>query len=65
MATSSYLAPSPVVRRVRGYFAAVNRGTATPVLFDPAELERFSLDSPPAPWVSLGWIKNFARKAGS
>ena len=65
MATSSYLAPSPVVRRVRGYFAAVNRGTATPVLFDPAELERFSLDSPPAPWVSLGWIQDFVRKAGS
>jgi Mrp family chromosome partitioning ATPase len=35
------------------------------VLFDPAEMGRFSLDAPPAPWVSLGWIKNFARKAGS
>ena len=65
MATGSFWAPAPVVRRVRGYFAAVNRGTGTPVLFDPAELGRFSLDSPPAPWVSLGWIKNFVRKAGS
>jgi hypothetical protein len=65
MATSSFLAPAPVVRRVRGYFAAVNRGTGTPVLFDPAEMGGFALDSPPAPWVSLGWIKNFTRKAGS
>jgi hypothetical protein len=65
MAATSYLAPAPVVRRVRGYFAPVNRGMATPVLFDPAEMGRFSLDSPPAQWVSLGWIKNFARKAAS
>jgi hypothetical protein len=65
MAATSYLAPAPVVRRVRGYFAPVNRGTATPVLFDPAEMGRFSLDSPLAPWVSLGWIKGFARKAAS
>ena len=21
----------------------------------------FSLDSPPAPWLDLGWIENFAR----
>jgi hypothetical protein len=35
------------------------------VLFDPAETGQFSLDAPPAPWVSLGWIKNFTRKAGS
>jgi hypothetical protein len=65
MAATSYLASAPVVRRVRGYFASVNRGTATPVLFDPAQMGRFSLDSPPAPWVSLGWIRNFSRKAGS
>lgn len=35
------------------------------MLFDPAEMGRFSLDSPPAPWVSLGWIKGLVRKAGS
>ena len=62
---SSYLAAAPVVRRVRGYFAAVNRGSGTPVLFDAAEMGGFSLDSPPAPWISLGWIQGFARKAGS
>ena len=65
MATSSYLAPAPVTRRVRGYFAPVNRGTAAPAVFDPAEMGRFVLNSPPAPWISLGWIKGFARKAGS
>jgi hypothetical protein len=61
----SYLAAAPVVRRVRGYFAAVNRGTATPVIFDAAEMGGFSLDAPPAPWVSLGWIADFVRKAAS
>jgi hypothetical protein len=65
MATGTFLAPAPVVRRVRGYFAAVNRGMGTPVLFDPAEMGRFALDAPPAPWVSLGWIKSFVRKSGS
>jgi hypothetical protein len=65
MAASSYLNPAPVVRRIRGYFAAMNRGTATPVLFDAAEMGGFALDSPPAPWVSLGWIAGFTRKAGS
>ena len=62
---TSYMAAAPVVRRVRGYFAAVNRGTATPVLFDPAEMGGFSLNSPPAPWISLGWVQGFARKAAS
>jgi hypothetical protein len=35
------------------------------VLFDPAEQGGFSLDAPPAPWISLGWIQEFTRKAGS
>jgi hypothetical protein len=65
MAATSYLAAAPVVRRVRGYFAPVNRAAGTPVIFDPAELGGFVLDTPPAPWVSLGWIQDFARKAGS
>jgi hypothetical protein len=54
-----------VARRVRGYFAPVNRVTATPTLFDPAEHGAFSLDAPPAPWISLGWIHDFTRKSGS
>jgi len=65
MATSWYSAPAPVTRRVRGYFAPVNRAAQTPVLFDPEQQGRFSLDSPPAPWVSLGWIQDYARKSAS
>jgi hypothetical protein len=65
MASNWFSAPAPVARRVRGYFAPVNRAAQTPVLFDPAEQGAFSLDAPPAPWVSLGWIQAFMRKAGS
>ncbi|MGD0097728.1 MAG: hypothetical protein ABSB60_14645 [Terracidiphilus sp.] len=60
-----FSAPAPVARRVRGYFAPVNRGSQTPVLFDPAEQGGFGLDSPPAPWISLGWIQEFTRKPAS
>jgi hypothetical protein len=35
------------------------------VLFDPAEQGGFSLDAPPYPWISLGWIQEFTRKAAS
>ena len=65
MATNWFSAPAPVARRVRGYFAPVNRTAQTPVLFDPAEQGSFSLDAPPAPWISLGWIQEFTRKPGS
>ena len=36
MVANWFSAPAPVARRVRGYFAPVNRTTQTPVLFDPA-----------------------------
>ncbi len=65
MAANWFSAPAPVARRVRAYFAPVNRITQTPVLFDAAEQGGFSLDSPPAPWMSLGWIQDFSRKAAS
>src|ERR1035441_736012 len=65
MAANWFSAPAPVARRVRGYFAPVNRVAQTPVLFDPAEQGGFSLDAPPAPWISLGWIQEFTRKPGS
>ena len=65
MATTWYSAPAPVARRVRGYFAPVNRTAQTPVLFDPSEQGGFNLDAPPVPWISLGWIQEFTRKPGS
>jgi hypothetical protein len=43
----------------------VNRSAQTPVLFDPSEQGTFSLDSPPSPWISLGWIQGFTRKSVS
>lgn len=51
----------PVSQRVRAYFAPVNRATETPTLFDPGKYGTFTLDSPPAPWLDLGWIDNFQR----
>ena len=51
----------PISRRVRAYFAPVNRATETPALFDPGKYGAFLLDSPPAPWLDLGWIDNFQR----
>jgi hypothetical protein len=51
----------PVTRRVRTYFAPVDRTTETPAVFDPAKYGAFVLDTPPAPWLDLGWITNFQR----
>ena len=62
---NSFAAPAPVTRRVRAYFAPVNRVTQTPALFDPSQLGSFNLDAPPTPWMDMGWIENFARKATS
>ena len=56
---------APVVQRVRAYFAPVNRGAATTTIFDPAQNGRFPLDTPPAPWVDLGWISGFTRRCGT
>lgn len=35
------------------------------MLFDAAQLGRFALDSPPAPWVDLGWCTKFLRANGT
>jgi hypothetical protein len=51
----------PVTRQMRAYFAPVNRVTEAPTIFDPGLSGLFLLDSPPAPWLDLGWIENFAR----
>jgi len=55
----------PVGRRVRAYFAPVNRAAQQPYFFDPSVSGEFSLDAPPAPWIDLGWIENFTRKSAS
>lgn len=65
MAANWISAPAPVMRRVRGYFAPVDRATQTPVTFDPSLQGRFSVGSAPAPWIDLGWVQSFTRRAAS
>jgi hypothetical protein len=55
---------APITRRVRAYFAPVNRTTSTPTFFDAAQNGRFTLDAPPSPWIDLGWCSSFARTNG-
>ncbi len=54
-----------IARRVRAYFAPVNRAASTPTIFDPAQNGSFNLDAPPAPWLDLGWLNAFERKSGT
>jgi hypothetical protein len=56
-------AVAPVTRRVRAYFAPVNRAAGVPTVFDAAQMGAFALDAPPAPWVDLGWCSKFVRKS--
>ncbi|MGZ4816875.1 MAG: hypothetical protein ACXVZV_15785, partial [Terriglobales bacterium] len=49
----------PIGRRVRAYFAPVDRASGTPTAFDPAA--GFDFDAPPAPWIALGDAMNFQR----
>ena len=56
---------SPMVGRVSAYFAPVNRTAQQATIFDAAQSGAFALNSPPAPWIGLGWIANFARKCGT
>ena len=55
----------PIARKVRAYFAPVNRTSATPTIFDPAQNAGFNLDMPPVPWLDLGWLDTFERKTGT
>jgi hypothetical protein len=41
----------------------VDRTTENPAVFDPARYGVFVLDTPPSPWVDLGWIDNFQRSS--
>ncbi len=55
----------PIVRRIRAYFAPVDRTAGAPTIFDPAQNGSFNLDSPPSPWLDLGWLDTFQRKTES
>ncbi|MGC8549597.1 MAG: hypothetical protein ACP5M4_07845 [Acidobacteriaceae bacterium] len=66
MSTSSVIpALTPTTRRIRAYFAPVNRTVGQPTVFDPSLSSGFQLDSPPAPWMDLGWVEGFVRKSES
>ncbi len=56
---------TPITRRVRAYFAPVNRVTGQPTIFDAAQSGRFMMEAPPAPWLDLGWCSSFVRKAAT
>ncbi|MGH9596992.1 MAG: hypothetical protein ACRD3K_09365 [Edaphobacter sp.] len=56
-------AMAPVTRRVRAYFAPVNRAAGVPTVFDAAQMGAFALDALSAPWVDLGWCSGFARRS--
>lgn len=53
----------PVARRLRTYFAPIDRVSGTPTVFDPAKHGAFPLDDPPSPWIDLGWIENFEQQS--
>ena len=63
--TATISATSPITRRVRAFFAPVNRTAAAPTIFDAAQNGSFVLSTPPAPWIDLGWCTNFVRKSGA
>ncbi len=65
MAASWFSAAAPVTRRVRAYFAPVDRTAQAPVGFDASEQGSFDLDAPPSPWIDLGWIQGLSRTATS
>jgi hypothetical protein len=54
---------APAARAVRAYAAPVNRISGAFAAFDPASQGQFDLDSPPAPFIDLGWVENFQRAA--
>jgi hypothetical protein len=62
MAANWFAAPAPIARKVRAYFAPVDRLTQTPTIFDAAEQGAFDLDTPPTPWIDMGWVQGFVRK---
>ena len=65
MAPELIAAVSPVARRVRAFFAPVNRSAAQATIWDPAGIAGFNPCPPPAPWIDLGWCEHFTRKSNT
>lgn len=62
---TNFMSLPTVTCRVRAYFAPVDRVHQAPTIFDPSQNGQFSLDTPPTPWIDLGWIEQFERKSVS
>ena len=64
-------AGSPVSRRVRAWFAPIDRSTTgqaaagAMTVFDAAQMGGVDLDAMPAPWVDLGRCRSFVRRSGT
>ena len=56
---------APEVRRIRAFFAPTDRVAQQATIFDPAQAGRFPIDTPPSPWIDLGWISEFKRECGT
>ncbi len=56
---------APLARAVRAYVAPVDRTSGSFTPFDPAAQGLFDLDSPPEPWLDLGWVENFQRTSAT
>jgi len=65
MASELIASVAPVTRRVRAYFAPVNRVAGQATVWDASGIAAFNVDAPPAPWLDLGWCAEFARKSGT
>ena len=65
MASNLIASVSPITRRVRAYFAPVNRAAGLATIFDASGIAGFNPDMPPSPWVDLGWCGHFTRKSGT
>lgn len=63
-------AGAPVSRRVRAWFAPIDRSAAgqagaSLAVFDPAQMGGLDPDGLPAPWVDLGDCRGFVRRSGT
>ncbi len=56
---------APTARAVRAYIAPVGRPSGPIPAYDPAAQGQFNLDTPPQPWLDLGWVENFQRTAAT
>ena len=63
MASELLVAVAPVTRRIRAYFAPVNRAAEQPGVWDPGTIAAFDPDAPPSPWLDLGSCTQFVRRS--